>query len=257
MLRPRIIPCLLLSNGGLIKTVKFGDSKYVGDPINVVKILNEKEVDELILLDINKSTNSKEIDFDLIEKIAGECRMPLCYGGGVSKIDDFVRLIKLGVEKIAINTSLLNNFELIKRAAEAVGSQSIVAVLDIKKDNGKYQIFKNNGTINTSLEIKDFLKVLDQNYLGEIVINSIDRDGTMLGYDFELLESLLPYVNTPLTFMGGASNLENISDLFYKFPNVGAGVGSLFVFKGKFKAVLVNYPYGEDKLNIINYKIKK
>ena len=179
MLRPRIIPCLLLSNGGLIKTVKFGDSKYVGDPIKVVKILNEKEVDELILLDINKSTHAKEIDFDLIEKIAGECRMPLCYGGGVSKIDDFVRLIKLGVEKIAINTSLLNNFDLIKRAAEAVGSQSIVAVLDIKKDNGTYQIFKNNGKINT-LMITMQQKNLEKNTSNKFL--EFDENGNRIIY---------------------------------------------------------------------------
>lgn len=256
MLRPRIIPCLLLSNGGLIKTVNFKDEKYVGDPINVVKILNEKEVDELMILDINTSSHAKEIDFKLIEKIAEECRMPLCYGGGVKRLDDFIKLINLGVEKVSVSSALFNGGDLIRNAAEVVGSQSIVAVLDVKKTKGKYWIYSKNGTINSSLELKEFVKSLDQNCIGELVINSIDRDGTMSGYDFELLDYVFSDITIPLTFLGGASGNQNIGELFSKYRNIGAGVGSLFVFKGKYKAVLVNYPYGDEKWAIIKNNLR-
>lgn len=251
MLRPRIIPCLLLSDGGLVKTVNFKNQKYVGDPLNIVKILNEKEVDELILMDINNSTRRKEIDFKLIEKIASECRMPLCYGGGVSKISDFQNLISIGVEKVAVSTFLFESLDILIKASELVGSQSVVVVLDVKKENGKYMLYQSNGTKSTSFEVVDFLNKINQSNIGEIVINSIDRDGTMIGYDFELLELVYSHVKVPFTFLGGASDNLNIRQLFLKYRNVGAGVGSLFVFKGKFRAVLVNYPSGNEKLEII------
>jgi cyclase len=251
MIRPRIIPCLLLSDGGLVKTVNFKNPKYVGDPLNVVKILNEKEVDELVLLDINCSTRKKEIDFKLIEKIASECRMPLCYGGGVTKTSDFQALINIGVEKVAISTSIFDSRDILAKASGLVGSQSVVVVLDVKRENGQYILYLSNGIKRTSYEVLDFLKTIDQSQIGEIVINSIDRDGTMAGYDFDLLEYVYSHVRVPLTFLGGAADSVNIRQLFLKYGNVGAGVGSLFVFKGKFKAVLVNYPSGNEKFEII------
>lgn len=252
MLRPRIIPCLLLSDGGLVKTVNFKNPKYVGDPLNVVKILNEKEVDELILMDINSSLNKKKIDFNLIEKIASECRMPLCYGGGISELSDFERLINIGVEKVSVSTTLFKSLDILHQASELVGSQSVVVVLDVKKENGNYIVYQSNGARRTSYDVVDFIGRINQGYIGEIVINSIDRDGTMIGYDFDLLEHVYPHIKVPFTFLGGASDNLNIRQLFLKYSNVGAGVGSLFVFKGKFKAVLVNYPDRDEKLQIIN-----
>lgn len=252
MIRPRIIPCLLLSDGGLVKTVNFKNPKYVGDPLNVVKILNEKEVDELILMDINSSFNRKNIDFNLIEKIACECRMPLCYGGGVSKVADFQRLINIGVEKVSLSTTLFESLDILQHASELVGSQSVVIVLDVKKENENYIVYQSNGARSTFYDVVDFISRINQGYIGEIVINSIDRDGTMIGYDFDLLEYIYPHIKVPLTFLGGASDNLNIRQLFLKYRNVGAGVGSLFVFKGKYKAVLVNYPNRDEKLEIIN-----
>ena len=252
MLRPRIIPCLLLSDGGLVKTVNFKNPKYVGDPLNVVKILNEKEVDELILMDINSSLNRKKIDFNLIEKIASECRMPLCYGGGISELSDFQRLINIGVEKVSVSTTLFKSLDILHQASELVGSQSVVVVLDVKKENGNYIVYQSNGAKSTCYDVVDFISRINQGYIGEIVINSIDRDGTMIGYDFDLLEHVYPHIKVPFTFLGGASDNLNIRQLFLKYRNVGAGVGSLFVFKGKFKAVLVNYPDRDEKLQIIN-----
>ncbi len=234
-----------------MKTVNFKDPKYVGDPLNVVKILNEKEVDELMIMDINASSGPSEINFRLLENIAAECRMPLCYGGGVSSLDDFTKLIKLGVEKVSVSTALVNDFGLIRKASDTVGAQSIVGVLDVKKDRDKYWIYLNNGTQNTGLELKDFVNSLDQTFIGELVINSVDRDGTLAGYDFELLEYIYPELSIPLTVLGGASSYHNIRELFLNYKNVGAGVGSLFVFRGKFKAVLVSYPYGKEKISII------
>lgn len=250
MLRPRIIPCLLLKNGGLVKTVNFGNEKYVGDPFNVVKILNEKEVDELIVLDILRSSEHKEIDFKLVENISSECRMPLCYGGGVNNLEQIKKLISIGVEKIALSSSLFHDNGFVEEAVRLVGSQSIVAILDVKKQGKDYLIFTNNGKKNTKIKLFDFVKRLTESGVGEIVVNSIDLDGTMKGYDLDIVGRMKEIITTPFTILGGASSHDNIKKLFHEYGNVGAGVGSLFVFKGVFKAVLVNYPNREEKASI-------
>ena len=252
MLKPRIIPCLLIKDGGLVKTVNFSHPKYVGDPINVVKILNEKEVDELILLDISCSAFNKSINFKLIQNIASECRMPLCYGGGVSTVDDVSRLIEIGVEKVAINSAIFSDSDLLMNASSIVGSQSIVAIIDVKYLNGEYIVFKHNGLINTGFKLKEHIQYVLNQGIGELVINSIDRDGTLEGFDFKLVEIVKTLINIPLTIVGGASSHENIKMIFDQFGLIGAGVGSLFVFKGKFKAVLVNYPTGLEKKIILD-----
>ena len=244
MLRPRIIPCLLIHKGGLVKTTQFGDPKYVGDPLNAVRIFNEKEVDELIVVDIDASRLGRPPDETLIAKLAAECRMPLCYGGGVKTVDQIERLIALGVEKVALGSAAVNNPELIAHAAERVGSQSIVGVIDVKATGllRRSEVVMLNATNRTGLEPVEFARKLQTLGVGEILLNSVDRDGKMQGYDLELLERVRRAVSIPMTVIGGAGSLDDIRTLVQQHPVIGAAAGSLFVFKGKYRAVLINYP---------------
>lgn len=252
MLRARIIPCLLVHKKGLVKTVNFKNPKYVGDPINAVKIFNEKEVDELMVIDIDATIEGRGPDFNLIKNLAVECRMPFCYGGGVTKVEEAREIIKLGAEKIAISSSAINNFDLLTKIGEVVGMQSIVVVIDVKKKLfGGYDIYIKNGKEKTKIKINDFLVQLNQIGVGEIVINSIDRDGTMQGYDMDLISYVRENVDMPLTVIGGAGTHNDIKQLISKFKIIGASAGSLFVFKGKYKAVLINYPSNEEKKNLL------
>lgn len=243
MLRPRIIPCLLVKNKGLVKTVNFDSPKYVGDPINAVKIFNEKEVDELIVLDIDATSQNREPDYVMIKNLAAECRMPFCYGGGVTTVEQVMKLINLGVEKVALSATILGNPAIVKEIAKAVGSQSVVAVLDIKKVGlfGKYEIFTHNGRKSTGKNPVEFAKLIESYGIGEIVINSIDLDGTMKGYDLNLVDKIRDAVNVPITVIGGAGSVDDLKSLTKRFGVIGASAGSLFVFKGKYKAVLINY----------------
>lgn len=257
MLRPRIIPCLLVHEKGLVKTVNFKNPKYVGDPINAVRIFNEKQVDELTVLDIDATAEGREPDYKMIENLASECRMPLCYGGGVSTPEQAQRIFSLGVEKIAFSASVLKNPELITQIAERVGSQSVVVVLDVKRKLlGGYEVYTHNGKIATGINPIDFVKKLEDLGAGEIVINSIDNDGVMKGYDINLVEKIRNVTSLPLTVLGGAGNLNDIGSLINKFGIIGASAGSLFVFKGVYKAVLINYPSPDEKDNLIlkNFK---
>lgn len=249
MLRPRITPCLLIQNGGLVKTQKFSDPKYVGDPINAVKIFNEKEVDELIVLDIDASALGQEPNYALIRSLANECRMPLCYGGGVKNIEQLERIIQLGVEKVAISSAAIADSDFIAQAAKRVGSQSVVAVLDIKKTGllRRYEVFTHNGSKSSGLSPIDFVEEMESLGAGEIVINSIDQDGLMQGYDLSLIEAIRKRTSLPITALGGAGSLADIQGLIEKFGIIGAAAGSLFVFKGKYRAVLINYPSRSDK----------
>jgi len=249
MLYPRIIPCLLVHNRGLVKTVKFKSPKYVGDPINAVKIFNEKEVDELIVLDIDASINKSEPDYKLIENLAAECRMPLCYGGGIKTVEQAVRIFSLGVEKIAISSLIVENLSIVKEIAKMVGTQSIVVVLDAKKSikGDKYEVYIHNGSVATGIDPVCLVGELENQGIGEIVINSIDNDGTMNGYDMDLIEKVRNAISIPLTVLGGAGTLDDIGQLIRKYGIIGAAAGSLFVFKGKFRAVLINYPTQSEK----------
>lgn len=249
MLRPRIIPCLLVKNGGLVKTVNFANPKYVGDPINAVKIFNEKEVDELIVLDIDASAQNREPDYKMIRNLATECRMPLCYGGGVKTVEQVERIISLGVEKVSMSSAVVNNADVIAKAATVVGSQSIVVVMDVKKKkfSGNYEIWTHNASKATGLSPVDFSKQVESLGAGEIVINSIDRDGVMKGYDIELVSKIRKTVGLPITVIGGAGTLKDISSLIHAFGIIGAAAGSLFVFKGVYRAVLINYPSRTEK----------
>ena len=246
MLRPRIIPCLLVHKGGLVKTQGFKDAKYVGDPINAVKIFNEKEADELIVLDIDATVHGREPDFALIAKLAAECRMPLCYGGGVTTAAQASRIVDMGVEKVAVSAAAIANPTLLGQMADAVGRQSVVAVVDVRKKSGlfakSYEVCTRNATVAHTLDPIALAQQLQDAGAGEIVINSVDRDGFMQGYDLELASQFRQALQVPVTFMGGAGSLDHVSALVAKLGVVGAAAGSLFVFKGKFRAVLINYP---------------
>lgn len=252
MLHPRIIPCLLIRNKGLVKTIKFKNPKYVGDPINAVKIFNEKEVDELIVLNIDATEMKREPDYKLISYLANECRMPLCYGGGISKVSQAKRILSLGVEKVAISSVIAHNPDLISEIAKEIGSQSVVVVLDVKKKLFKgYEVQFTNDDRKT-YNLLNLVKKVESLGAGEIVINSIDNDGMMRGYDLDLAEEIRDKISIPMTLLGGAGSLDDIGKIIEKFKIVGCAAGSLFVFKGKYKAVLINYPSKADKNTIIN-----
>lgn len=244
MLRPRIISCLLVKNGGLVKTIGFDKPKYVGDPINAVRIFNEKEIDELIVVDIDATAQNREPDYKMIANLAAECRMPLCYGGGVKTPEHVQKIIGLGVEKVALSAAAVNTPSLIAKAAEWVGSQSVVVVMDIKKVGllRRYEVFTHNGTVGTGLDPVAWAKRVEQLGAGEVVLNSIDQDGEMKGYDLDLVERVRQATTLPLTVLGGAGSLSHLEGLIRRFGTIGAAAGSLFVFKGKYRAVLINYP---------------
>jgi imidazole glycerol-phosphate synthase subunit HisF len=249
MLRPRIIPCLLKKQDGLVKTVRFADPKYVGDPINAVRIFNEKAVDELIFLDIDATATGALPNVDLIRNVAAECRMPLCYGGGIKSVDVAARIIKLGVEKIAVSSLALDDPDTVRSMAVHLGSQSVVVVLDVKRNprNGSYEVWTRNGTINTFRDVVDCAKAMEALGVGEITINSIDNEGTMQGYDLPLVRAVRDAVTLPMTALGGAGKLADIESLINEFGIIGAAAGSLFVFKGVYRAVLINYPNRSQK----------
>jgi cyclase len=249
MLRPRIMPCLLIKNGGLVKTVKFSTPKYVGDPLNAVKIFNEKEADELIVLNIDATISGEAPDFKMIEHLAAECRMPLCYGGGVRTVEQAKTIIGLGVEKVALSSAVLENPELVTLISKEVGSQSVVVVLDVKKRlfGTRYEIWTHNATINTKKCPIEFSQEIEKLGVGEIVLNSIDNDGEMKGYDLVLAEKVREVTTVPLSILGGAGSLKDIGNLINHFGIIGAAAGSLFVFKGVYKAVLINYPNPMEK----------
>jgi cyclase len=244
MLRPRIIPCLLVRNKGLVKTVRFDNAKYVGDPINAVKIFNEKEADELTVLDIDATAQQRGPDYKMIENLAAECRMPLCYGGGITTAEQAKTIIGLGVEKVAISAAAIANPGLVTEVAAEVGLQSVVVVLDVSKGKLKsgYELMTRNGKQATGKCPIEFAGQLEKLGVGEIVVNSIDNDGEMKGYDMMLATAIRDVISAPMTVLGGAGSLQDIAALGGRFGIVGASAGSLFVFKGKYRAVLISYP---------------
>ena len=256
MLRPRIIPCLLLHEKGLVKTINFKYPKYVGDPINAVRIFNEKEVDELAFFDIDATVLDKEPDYGLIEKLANQSRMPLCYGGGVKTVEQAQKIFGLGIEKIALSSTAIVNPKLVSQIADRVGSQSVIVVLDVKKKIlGGYEIYTHNGKKSTGINPIKFTKELEQLGAGEIIINSIDQDGVMKGYDLNLIDKIAETISIPLTVLGGAGSMADIEKIVDKHGVIGVAAGSLFVFKGPYKAVLINYPTQIEKNKV--FKIHK
>ena len=253
MLQKRVIPCLLLHKNGLYKTIKFKKPNYIGDPLNAIKIFNDKEVDEIIFLDIDATINKQEPNYKLIEDIASECFMPLCYGGGVKNVEQMKKIYSLGVEKISLSSVSITNPSLITEAKDIFGSQSVIVTIDVKKDFwGKEKVFINNGKKNTKIDILTHCKEMERLGAGEIVINSIDRDGVMKGFDIELLKKIKDEINIPIVALGGAGKYEDISNVF-KQTNISAvGVGSMFIYQGALNGVLINYPSYDKLQKIVN-----
>lgn len=231
-----------MSNGGLVKPRQFKNPKYVGDPLNAVKIFNEKEVDELILLEISGGGTGAEPDYRLLEKVAGESRMPLCYGGRIKSVEQARRVINLGFEKVSISSAAVARPELVAELAQAVGRQSTVVTLDVRDDgNGRYGVYTRNGTHRTGLELLATCRRMVDQGAGELVINSIDREGEMSGYDLHLARQVTQECPVPVTFLGGAGNIRHMKELIEAVGCVGIAAGSMFVFRGPLRAVLINY----------------
>jgi cyclase len=246
----------LIQDNGLVKTVNFKTPKYVGDPINAVKIFNEKEVDELAIFDIDATVLRKEPNYNLIERLASQSMMPLCYGGGVKTVEQAQRIFSLGIEKIALSSAVLQNPKLITEIADRVGAQSVIVVLDVKKKLlGGYEVYTHNGKKATGINPFQFVEEAQKLGAGEIVINSIDKDGLMKGYDLDLIAKVREKITLPMTVLGGAGSLEDIEKVIDNHGVIGVAAGSLFVFKGPYKAVLINYPSQTEKNKI--FKIKQ
>jgi cyclase len=242
MLMTRVIPVLLLKNGGLVKTIKFRDPTYVGDPINAVKIFNDKEVDELLIIDIEATKEKRDPNFELVSRISREAFMPFGYGGGIKSLEDVTQMLRLGVEKVSINSLAIKNPDFVRRAAEICGSQSVVVSIDVKTDDsGNRWVYDYvNGSL-TKLDPVEFAVSMEEKGAGEILLNSVDRDGTYSGYDAEIIKRVSESVKIPVIAMGGASKIED----FVEAVEAGASAvaaGSFFVFHGKHRAVLITYP---------------
>ena len=238
----RVIPCLLLQNGGLVKTQQFKKPKYVGDPINAVRIFNDKYVDELIFLDIRASRENQEPDYDLVERIAGECFMPLCYGGGVKTLEQAKKLVSLGVEKIAVNSACIHQPDLVRELVAELGSQSVVGAIDVKQNFwGHERVYDASLSRLTSLDPLEHAQQMVAAGIGEILVNDVDRDGMFSGYNLGLITKLSQRTGVPLIACGGANNLDDMRQAFTSGASAAAA-GSMFVFYGPHHAVLITYP---------------
>ena len=242
MLKTRVIPTLLLRDGGLVKTTGFRNAKYVGDPINAIKIFNDKEVDELILLDITATTGGKGPAFETITDIAGECFMPVAYGGGISTVEQMRRILGIGIEKIVVNSAAIANPNLISEAAREFGSQAVVVSIDVRKGLfGRHDIRSHAGTKSARLELLEWVRMVQDRGAGEIMLTSIERDGTMRGYDLELIRQVSSVVGIPLIAGGGAGKTTDFRDAVAHGADAVAA-GAMFVFHGPHRAVLITYP---------------
>lgn len=243
MYRPRVIPCLLLRGYGLVKTRKFKDAVYVGDPVNAVRIFSEKEADELVILDIDASKEGREPNYELIEEIAGECLMPIGYGGGITSLAQVKRLIRSGVEKVVVNsTAALGSMQVIGDAAAAFGSQAVVGAIDVRRTMLKgYRIMAKSATVETSLKLEEHCRALVAAGAGEIFLNDVDADGTMAGFDLKLIRRIADSVDVPVVACGGAGTVDHLSQAIREGGASAVAAGSMFVFHGKHRAVLINY----------------
>lgn len=241
MLRSRYIPVLLLEDGELTKTKQFDEGIYVGDPINAIRIFNEKQVDELGLFDISVTKNKVQIDFELLKDIAVNANMPLTYGGGIRTAADASKIISLGFEKVSISSAFFDTPEIVNKISSEVGAQSVAVCIDVKKVNNDYSIFTHRGTKKVKLSLLQVLELLEKNPIGEIIINSIDRDGTFVGYDMDLAKIVRKNSSVNITILGGCTDVANISELEKQIGVCGCAAGSLYTFVGKNNAVLLNY----------------
>jgi len=243
MITPRIIPCLLLRKTGLVKGVQFRNHKYIGDPLNAVKIFSEKEVDELIFLDITATREGRITSVDFVQEIADECYMPFCIGGGIREIDQAKRLFQAGAEKVVLNTHALENPELIESIAGAFGSQSVVVAMDVKKIwTGQYRVYSHNATQKMNWDPVQWALRAEKMGAGEIFLNTVNREGTMKGYDLKLIRTVAESVNIPVIASGGAGELMDIYKVIHTGKASAAAAGSLFVFYKSRDAILINFP---------------
>lgn len=242
MVYSRVIPCLLIKDGELVKTTKFKDPRYIGDPINAIKIFNVKEVDELLVIDIAATDSNREPDYALIKTLASECFMPLCYGGGVKSIDQMRVIYNLGVEKISLSSSSFD-YDFLREAVKTFGAQSVVVTIDVKKNIfGKYSVYTHNGSKLKDTPLDSLIDMFNNIGIGELVINSINNDGVMKGYDHTLIRKVVNLTKVPVIALGGAGSLADIISLFKEVDIFAAAAGSLFVYHGRLKGVLINYP---------------
>jgi len=248
MLATRLMPCLLMSNGALVKTVRFKEGAYVGDPVNAVRIFNQKEVDELILLDIHATTQQRGIDFDTIEKVVSECFMPICYGGGVRTIDDMRRLYAMGVQQVSLGAAAFEVPGLVRQAADEFGAQAIVVTLDVRKGLfGKPSVRIRNGTEDCKITPLDAAHRFESEGAGELLLYSIDRDGTWSGFDLKLIEAVSHGVGVPVVATGGAGSLQDIKAAVKEAGASAVAIGSMAVFQGKDLGVLIKFPARKDQ----------
>lgn len=242
MIQARVIPCLLLRGNGLVKTKKFKDAVYVGDPVNAVRIFSDKEADEIVILDIDASREGREPPYELIAEMAGEAFMPVAYGGGVRTLEQIRRLIRSGVEKVVINTLATESTDTIRAAVEVFGSQAIVGAVDVRRKLfGGYAVMAKSATVETKLNLQQHIQNLIQAGVGELLINDIERDGTMAGYDMALVRSVAQ-APVPVVVCGGAGTLAHLREAVREGGASAVTAGSMFVFHGKHRAVLINYP---------------
>ena len=243
MNKTRVIPVLLLKGEGLYKTVKFKNPRYIGDPINSVRIFNEKEVDELVFLDIDATKDKKDPNFELLKDIASEAFMPMAYGGGLNNIEQVREIFSIGFEKVILNSVLYHDIEIVEKIVSEFGSQSVVGCVDVKSNVFKtYNIYSINGSQKMNISLKDHIMQLAEKGVGEIFINSINRDGTMSGYDLHLIKEVANLVSVPVVACGGASSVYDFKQAVEKSNASAVAAGSMFVFMGPHKAVLINYP---------------
>lgn len=243
MLRTRVIPCLLLKNESLVKTVKFKEYNYIGDPVNTVRIFNELEVDELMFLDIFASKENRNINYKILADIANECFMPLSYGGNIKSLDDAKKIFEIGFEKVVINSNAFDNLKLIEEIAKYFGNQSIVGSIDVKQSFwGKQKVYSHHGKQKQNVDIVQWAKQLEIAGVGELLITSIDKEGSWEGYDVELIESITKNVQVPVIANGGCGKIEHISEVVKKANASACAVGSMVVYQKKGMGVLVNFP---------------
>lgn len=250
-MRARVIPILLIEDYGLVKTINFKKRRYIGDPINTIRLFNEMEVDELVILDISNTKSNSEIDFEYIEEIVSNAFMPITYGGGIKNINHIERLILSGVEKVSINSTLLKDKSIITEASRKFGSQSLVAAIDVKRTLlGNYRIYNYLTQKFETIDLVEFIKQLELSGIGELLITDVSKEGSMSGYDLRLLDLIKPHVNVPMIYNGGASELSDIRSLISGGADAAAA-GSLFVYKSRTRGILINYPTQKQLIDLL------
>ncbi len=241
-MKTRVIPTLLLKNGSLVKTIKFREFNYIGDPCNTVRIFNELEVDELMFLDINATIEKKEPDYSLLKDIASECFMPLSYGGAITSIEQAHKIFNIGFEKICINSAAINDIKIVSSISEQFGKQAVIGSIDYKKKFGKPEVLKNYNLQSTGKNVVDWARSLSNAGVGEILLTSTEREGTWSGYDIEVIKKVTSEINIPVIAHGGCGSLEDIKVAVYEGGASAVAVGSMVVYQKKDMGVLINFP---------------